>query len=52
MLSVPKITNPSQSGVFSLRIKSSKAFPLHEVDTIEDLISKIKKPKRSGERVT
>ena len=39
------------AGYVNLRIKSSKAFPLNDVSAIEELISKVKKVRDSGERI-
>ena len=46
LLKEPKITNPMQSGLLNLRIKSSKAFPINDVGMIEDLISKLKQSEK------
>lgn len=38
-----KVTDPIEAGLFSLRIKSSKAFPPGEISVIEELMQKMKK---------
>ena len=47
-----KVTSPTQAGYLNLRIKSSKAFPVSEMSTIEELINKVKKARDDRETAT
>ncbi len=40
-----KVTSPLEAGYLNLRIKSSKAFPMNDVGTIEEIIQKMQKIK-------
>ena len=42
---IKKVTSPIEAGYLNLRIKSSKAFPMSDVGTIEEIIHKMQKIK-------